>query len=839
MADRSGMQPPGFLTFPAALSRMEGMDSLRDPIRILVVESATGSALAEADSLSVSGYSVVRGSPEIAAARLAFGEVLPSGSPFDLVLMDLDGGRCAAACEEARTIRARGGPPVLFLYSGTVPGMAIRTEGSGGFGFVRKGEDGAVLLAAVRMALDLALEGAVWPSRRSEFERLLGSTADLVFSIDRDRRISWVHRPRGNEPGSGSSVGKIVYDIVTQDSLPSVRSAVEGVFADGRVRSFRAREKGDPERPDGHWYETYVGPIWSGDEIVGATLASRDVTEEVRLASGGDLSEDERRGEIEDLLVGLDLTPLHRLLGSFSEATKFPISLVSVKGEVLFKARWQRLCREFFRADDETAAECEESDRKANEALSAAGGRPFLEYTCPHGLREIAQPVFVEGVRWATIFFGQFLYAGEVPDEAKLRLKAHERGWDEDDFLAAAREVPVVDRSTAIATMSFAAELGNLVSGLALAAARERRIARHFRMSEAARAESERRYRLLADNAGDVIWTLELPSLRISYISPSVTRLRGLTVEEAMAEGFQEMLLPASQEKARLHIEEMARLCAVGDPRGLEPFTDTYEMPCKDGSVKTVEITAKAVGDQEGRAVELVGITRDATQRIRDEVALKKALADKDVLFGELQHRVKNSLALIASLLSLESSSLPAGQARASLESARSRIDTIARLYQQLYSSRSVSDIRIGDYLRDVAASVVESLSDGGAGIALDFGAVDAVLDTRRAVLVGLILNELVVNAIKYGCPGGRGRIGIRLGKEGPGLRLAVSDEGPGLPPGFSLPGKGWEGGSLGFTLVSQLAGQLSGTLSAGQGPGGKGASFAVVFPLEGPRPQA
>ena len=99
MADRSGKLPPGFLTFPAALSRMEGMDSLRDPIRILVVESATGSALAEADCLSVSGYSVVRGSPELAAASLAFGEVLPSGSPFDLVLMDLDGGRCAAACE--------------------------------------------------------------------------------------------------------------------------------------------------------------------------------------------------------------------------------------------------------------------------------------------------------------------------------------------------------------------------------------------------------------------------------------------------------------------------------------------------------------------------------------------------------------------------------------------------------------------------------------------------------------------------------------------------------------------------------------------------------------------
>jgi len=817
---------------------MEVMDSPSGPIGILIIESAGDSALAEADCLSASGCSVVRVLPGAIAVDLALGQGAPPSVPFALVLMDLDNGRCAAACEDARMIRERGGPPVLFLYSGTLPSMATRIEGSGGFGFVRKGEDGAILLAAVRIALDLAREEPVRPGGRSELEKLLGSTADLVFSIDRCRRITWVHRPIGNEPGSGSAVGKIVYDIVTDDTLPAVRSAVEGVFADGRIRSFRAREKGNPEHPEGRWYETYIGPIRGVEEIVGATLASRDVTEEVRFASGADLSEDERRREIEDLLVGLDLSPLDRLLGSFSETTGFPISLVSEKGETLFKARWQRVCRDFFRAYDETAAECEESDRMASEALSASGGRLFLEYSCPHGLREIAQPVFVEGTRWATIFFGQFLYAGEIPDEAKLRLQAHEHGWDEDDFLAAVREVPVVDRKTAIATMSFAAELCNLVSGLALAAARERRIARRYRMSEAARAESERRYRLLADNAGDVIWTLELPSWRYSYISPSVTSLRGMTVEEALVESMTDTILPASMEKARAHIGRLQALIAAGDPRGYEAVTDLYEMVCKDG-VKTVEITARAVGDGKGHMERLVGITRDATKRVKGEAALKKALADKDVLFGELQHRVKNSLALIASLLSLESSSLPAGQARDALESARSRIDSIAQLYQQLYSSRSVSDIRIGDYLRDVSCSVVESLSDGGAGIALDFEAADAVIDTRRAVLVGLILNELVVNAIKYGCPGGRGRISIGLGKEGTGLRLAVSDEGPGLPAGFSLPGKAWEGGSLGFTLVSQLAGQLSGTLSAGPGPGGKGASFVVVFPLEGGRPQA
>lgn len=808
------------------------MDFPSRPIDILIIESAAGSALAEADCLSASGCTVVRTLPGEDVIGLALGERAPPPLPFALVLMDLDNERCAAACEDARTIRERGGPPVLFLYSGTVPGMATGTEGAGGFGYLRKGEDGAVFLAAVRMALNLALEGSILPGGRSDLEKLLGSPADLVFSIDRSRRITWVYRPKGNGPGSGSSVGKDIYGIVTSDTLPAVRSAVEGVFADGRIRSFRAKEKGIPERPEGRWYETYIGPIRSGDEIVAATLASRDVTEEVRLASGGDLSDEERRGEIENLLVSLDLAPLGRLLGCFSEATGFPISLVSEKGEMLFKARWQRVCQEFFRADSETATECEESDRMANEALSSSGGRLFLEYTCPHGLREIAQPVFVEGVRWATIFFGQFLYAGEIPDEAKLRLQAHEHGWDEDDFLAAACEVPVVDRRTAIAAMSFAAELGNLVSGLALAAARERRIARHYRMSEAARADSERRYRLLADNAGDVIWTLELPSLYLSYISPSVSRLRGLTVEEAKAEGFQDMLLPASQEKARRHIADLTRLCGAGDPRGLEPVIDIYEMPCKDGSVKTVEITAKAVTDRHGRVVELVGITRDATRRIRDELELKDALAQKDVLFGELQHRVKNSLALIASLLSLESSTLPEGQARDALESARSRIGSIAQLYQQLYSSRSISDIRIDGYLKDIARSIVESLAEDRTGIDIEFETAEVVLDTQRSVSLGLILNELVVNAIKHGCPGGRGRIRVVLGQRDGILSLSVSDEGPGLPAGFSLPGGGWEGGSLGFTLIGQLASQLSGSLSLGSGLGGRGAAFTVSFPI-------
>jgi two-component system cell cycle sensor histidine kinase/response regulator CckA len=140
---------------------------------------------------------------------------------------------------------------------------------------------------------------------------------------------------------------------------------------------------------------------------------------------------------------------------------------------------------------------------------------------------------------------------------------------------------------------------------------------------EAARAlvESERRYRLVAENARDVIWVRDM-DLRLVYVSPAVTRLRGYTVEEALAQPMEDMLTPGSLEVTRKAITEAtAEGAADADGRLSPPFE--LEMMRKDGSTVWTEVSASLMRDEDGRPMGILGITRDISERKQTERRLR------------------------------------------------------------------------------------------------------------------------------------------------------------------------------------------------------------------------
>jgi PAS domain S-box-containing protein len=136
--------------------------------------------------------------------------------------------------------------------------------------------------------------------------------------------------------------------------------------------------------------------------------------------------------------------------------------------------------------------------------------------------------------------------------------------------------------------------------------------------------ESEERYRLLAENVIDIIWAMDM-NLKFTYVSPSVTRLRGHSVEEAMALSLEETLTPASFELTmKVFAEEMAK-----EEDGEKDLTRSVKVQveeyCKDGSTVWVEVEATFIHDQNGQAVEIVGIARDITERRKTEEALAES----------------------------------------------------------------------------------------------------------------------------------------------------------------------------------------------------------------------
>jgi two-component sensor histidine kinase len=196
-----------------------------------------------------------------------------------------------------------------------------------------------------------------------------------------------------------------------------------------------------------------------------------------------------------------------------------------------------------------------------------------------------------------------------------------------------------------------------------------------------------------------------------------------------------------------------------------------------------------------------------AIERQRQERALKAALEYQQVLVKEINHRVKNSLQLVASMLSLQAGNDP--QIARSLQQASNRIMAIGRAHERLYRSPQVEKIELAGYLKDICADLQEVTPN--CDISFDASG-PLFLKTDHAISVALVVTELVANAARHAYPDGtHGTIWVHLARaDDEVVRISVSDEGVGLPAGFAVDKKD----GLGMRLITSLAKSAKGRMS-------------------------
>ncbi|MBP2231031.1 PAS domain S-box-containing protein [Azospirillum agricola] len=219
----------------------------------------------------------------------------------------------------------------------------------------------------------------------------------------------------------------------------------------------------------------------------------------------------------------------------------------------------------------------------------------------------------------------------------------------------------------------------------------------------------------------------------------------------------------------------------------------------------------------------------DVTEIKSMEAALRKLVGQKSTLLREVNHRVKNSLQLVSSLLTLQTLSLPDEAARAHFQDARSRIEAIARVHNRLYQADQFQTIEFGTYLRELCEDLARA-SGGGelCDVTVRSDIVDLPID--QAAPLGLIANELITNAIKHR-GSGPARVDVAFRRDAGGLVLTVSDQGPGLPPNFDMR----RGRSLGMRLIASLSGQIRAHVAIV--PSERGAAFRIELPMPEPDP--
>ena len=207
------------------------------------------------------------------------------------------------------------------------------------------------------------------------------------------------------------------------------------------------------------------------------------------------------------------------------------------------------------------------------------------------------------------------------------------------------------------------------------------------------------------------------------------------------------------------------------------------------------------------------GVLTDVTEQVEAERQLKAALAEKETLLKEIHHRVKNNLQLISAMLALQARATSDARVTMAFEESQHRILSMAGIHEQLYRARDLSQVDMAAYIRDLADELQHSY--GRPAITIQAEAAGVLLDIDRAIPCGLIVNELVTNALKHAFPidgpqGGEIRVAMRRlpATEGE-VELSVSDNGVGLRSELNLE----QAKTLGLTMVSLLSRQLGGTL--------------------------
>jgi len=272
---------------------------------------------------------------------------------------------------------------------------------------------------------------------------------------------------------------------------------------------------------------------------------------------------------------------------------------------------------------------------------------------------------------------------------------------------------------------------------------------------------------------------------------------------EAMGRSDFDFFTHEHAQKARADEQEVMK---TGQPL----IAQAEHLAFPDGREMWVLSTKMPFRNPAGEIVGTFGISRDITELTLAQEALKTSLEEKEVLLREVHHRVKNNLQVISSLLSLQARGTASGDTRRVLDEIQNRVRSMSLIHDTLSAGQSISEIRFDDYINRLVThlGITYRRDAGGIETVLDIPQVALSIDT--AMICGLILNELVSNAMEHAFPEApSGRIEIRMTRDEGQYVMSVRDNGVGIPPEVDLDSPA----TLGLQLVEALAGQLGGEL--------------------------
>ncbi|TVR72932.1 MAG: PAS domain S-box protein [Spirochaetaceae bacterium] len=767
---------------------------------LLLVEDQGIIALAQTGRLREAGYEVVH----VFTGEEAVDRALRDQT-IDLVLMDIDLGAGIGGPEAAQRILVERALPIIFLTAHAEKEMVERVRAITRYGYVLKNSGDFVLHGAIEMALQLFEAQQRTRRELAKNEAIVRAIPDITFVMRLDGTFVEAHALHPEKLA------------VPPEQVPGMH--LSNLYSPSEVERQLAlyrtcHETGEPQQLE------YTLELGGEPRVFEARVVPMD--EEHLLAITRDVTEEREHARAEQAKRERLLT---RKLDFQRLAAQVSSDFMRVPDDTVDEAVQRTLSRigEFFGGDRCYLVEFS-ADRKTL--------KETYEWTSP-GVDPLImeqQEVAVERYAWLQdrILAGETMQLSDIdqlPAEAhRERETFRVRGVK--SFLA----VPLVRAERTEGYLGFHAVLARrewteeqieqmrvLGEIVAVALARQR----------ALRSLALERLLMnaLMQHSPDSVYFKDLES-RFIRVSRSVARLGGLDDPEGAIGLSDADWFP--EEEARVKLAQEREILRTGE--AIQDLEEKETGP--EGAVRWLSTTKAPIYTGTGELIGILGISRDITQRREDRMRLEAYARDQELLLREVHHRVRNSMNMISSLVAIHDDRVEDRHERSVLHDLQSRIRGMIAVYDRIDRAADFRSLSVPEYLEALLAGLSKTFGwEWGRSIVGLFD--PCTVDSRVLFPLGLIVNELVTNSMKYGFPAFRGSEGdhpgvieVSLEDAGDGeWVLRVLDNGVGLPRGLDPK----ESRGLGLGLVQALTEQIRGSFTISSAPSGEGGTLAVV----------
>jgi len=329
---------------------------------------------------------------------------------------------------------------------------------------------------------------------------------------------------------------------------------------------------------------------------------------------------------------------------------------------------------------------------------------------------------------------------------------------------------------------------------------------------------SEKKFRQFFEHEPTYCYMIS-PEGRIFDVNNTALTVLGYEKDELIGQPISMIYAPECYEKAEQLFQQWKNTGIIDDSEMI--------IRSKHGACRTVSLSARAIKDESGKTVYSISVQKDITAQKLAEEQIRSSLEEKKALLKEIHHRVKNNLQVISSLLNLQAQYIDNKKYQHYFKESQDRIKTMVLIHEKLYQSENLAAVSPSDYINGIIHHLLETYSTRAGTVEYENTIDESPIDIDLAIPCGLIVNELVSNALKHAFTSTGNedtpRIHVTLTRQDDQLILEVRDNGSGIPPDIDL----HTTKTLGLQLVHSLSQQLDAEMAVDRHDG---TAFTFTF---------